>query len=62
MGMGEVGWGTQDNGMRPKADLERCHHGGKSAKRTLGLNIIIINGLSMEGSVAVFMFVLSLED
>lgn len=60
--MGELGWGTQDNGIKPKAGLERCYHGGKTAKRTSGLNTIILNGLSWEGSVVVFMFIMSLED
>ena len=56
VGMGKAGWGTQDNGMRPKVGLDRCYYGGKSAKRTSGLNTIILNSLSWEGSVAVFMF------
>lgn len=62
MSVGELGRGTQDNGMRTKAGLERCCHGGKTAKRTLELNTVILNGLSWEGSVVVFMFTMSLED
>ena len=37
VGMGKAGWGTQDNGMRPKVGLDRCYYGGKSAKRTSGI-------------------------
>ena len=54
-------WAGAHRGMRPKAGLERCYHGGKTAKRTSGLNTVILHGLSWEGSVVVLMFVMSFK-